>query len=58
MFQIATFLTAPEEFDATSFSAKFGSERRASYPAICIVTPFDVTPSSFTRDVDVSTLTR
>ena len=54
----ATFLTSPEEFDATSFLTKFSSDKRHAFPALCIVTPFDVTPSSFTRDLGATTLTR
>jgi hypothetical protein len=52
------YLTGPEEFDAVSFAAKFSSDRRHAFPSLCIVTPFDVTPSSFTKDLDAQTLTR
>ena len=59
ILQVPIFLTTPEEFDATSFASKFESpEKRATFPPVCIITPFDVTPSSFTRDMDTTTLTR
>ena len=53
-----TLLTSPEEFDATYFVKKFSSEKRPTFPPLCVVTPFDATPSSFTRDLDATTLTR
>ncbi len=55
---VPTFLTMPEEFDVASFMKKYESDRRSSFPAMCIVTPFDVTPSSYTRHLDAVTLTR